>query len=303
MGQRGDLRAFYKGPKATFSLEFFPPRQDPGLVITKDVIARCAKFPVDFMTITYGAGGTTQEHTAALLSYVHSDLVKPVISHLTCVGHSVQEIDQILDRLEAMGIQYILALRGDPPAGSGTFIPHPEGFSCARDLIAHISKRGTFAIAAAGYPETHKDAQSPASDINYLKSKVDAGAEVIFTQLFFDVSMYLRFVERAHGVGITVPIVPGIMPIRDVAQLKRFTELCGASIPQPILAKLESLKDDKEGVIEYGIEVAHTLCTKLIEGGAPGIHLYTLNKAEQIYRLLSEITAPDRSPRGGSSVK
>lgn len=291
MAFTGDLRGFYKRSKKTFSLEFFPPKLDSGMAATKEVIARCAQFPVDFMTITYGAGGSTQANTAELLNYVHHDLSKPVISHLTCVGHSRDEIDAVLDSLKKMGIKYILGLRGDPPAGATEFTAHPEGFSCARDLISHVAKRKDFAVAAAGYPESHKEARSPADDVAYLKQKVDAGAEVVFTQLFFDERMYFDFIEKTAAAGIDIPIVPGIMPIRDVAQLKRFTGLCGASIPAPILKKLEQIKDDKEAVLEYGVELAYKLCSKLLEGGAPGIHFYTLNRAGQVYRLLSEFTS------------
>jgi methylenetetrahydrofolate reductase (NADPH) len=280
----------YTDNRRVLSLEFFPPKQQVNVASALELMRGLSDYHPNYMTVTYHPGGGSRGRTREMVSYIHNRLGLPAVAHLTCVGHSKDEIDTILGELEQEGISMILALRGDPPKDQPDFVPHPDGFNNARDLISYISQRGGFSIAAAGYPETHRDAESPEGEIEYLKQKVAAGAEVVLTQLFFDRRYYFDFCERCEKAGIVVPIVPGVMPIANVSQLKRFTLMCGATIPSEIVGRLEKIQDDAAAVEQFGIDFAIELCSDLLAQGAPGLHLYTLNRPKQISALLEALS-------------
>lgn len=269
------------------SFEFFPPKNPENLFKTKQQIKELAKFSPDFMTCTYGAGGGTKETTLEIVSYMANELSQNAVAHLTCVGHSKDDLREILRDLKAANVSHILALRGDPPKGESKFKAHPEGLSCARDLVKFIKEeQGDFSLAVAGYPEMHQEAKSKEADISYLKEKVDSGSELIITQLFFDADMYLNFQTSCQKAGIKAKILPGIMPISSVKQVRRFTEMCGASIPETLSEKLKELEgSSSEEVKTFGAKYAAELSKELLDRGAPGVHLYTLNDAKQVSEI------------------
>lgn len=281
----------FSATEKVLSFEFFPPKLPEQLSSTYDMITRLSRLNPSFMSVTYGAGGGTRQLTREMVSFINNKLNITAVAHLTCVGHSQREIDEIVEALKQEGISNILALRGDPPQGSLRFEKHPEGFENARQLVTHLKSLGGLNIAVAGYPEVHHEARSPEADILYLKEKVEAGAQVILTQLFFDVNCYLDFLEKTAAIGIKVPIVPGIMPISNVSQIARFTSMCGATIPKELNQKLFELQDNELDVVNYGIEYAVSMCKKLLKNGAPGIHIYTLNKSQQVEPIVNALRA------------
>jgi methylenetetrahydrofolate reductase (NADPH) len=283
-----ELFARKAGP--VFSFEFFPPQTDEGRDGLLRTIQDLAALEPGFVSVTYGAGGSTRDRTIELVSHIKGRIGLEAMAHLTCVGSSRQELTAVLDRLEAAGIENVIALRGDPPRGQTQFVVHPEGLANGSDLVLMIrAQKRPFCIAAAGYPETHLEAVSPEADLGYLALKVRSGAEVIITQLFFDNACYFDFLSRARALGVTVPIVPGIMPITNVAQIERFTKLCGASIPESLRQKLEPIREDAEAVGAVGVEHATEQCRGLLAGGAPGIHFYTLNRSRSTRDILSNL--------------
>ena len=276
--------------KKILSFEFFPPKKEELLSTTEALIFDLSKLNPAFMTVTYGAGGGTREYSKRLVSFITRNTDIPAVSHLTCVGHSKEEISFILKQLKAVGVNHILALRGDPPLDQTDFTPHPDGFTCARDLAKFISTEGDFSVSVAGYPEGHKDAESRAAELNYLLEKAQAPSECIITQIFFDPEIYFSFSREAKEAGINIPIIPGIMPVQSVSQLERFTSMCGSSIPEAMLADFRAIQDDNEKVIEYGTEYAIIQIRALSKGGAPGVHLYTLNKGAQVKKIVESLS-------------
>ncbi len=274
---------FPENNRPSLSFEFFPPREESGLAHVESQIVELGVAKPDLVTVTHGAAGGARLLSKKLVNFVATKTDLKICPHMTCAGHSKAEMDTLLKEYQDLGIERVLALRGDPSAGETKFNPHPDGYGCARDLVKQISKTSSMKIAVAGYPEVHKEAVSKDADLKYLKEKVDAGSHIVITQLFFDEDVYFQFVKDAKDFGIKVPILPGVMPISNASQLKRFTNLCGASIPERIVNKLA---EDPEGIIEFGIQEGIRLCTKLLEGGAPGIHLYTLNKTVQILPIV-----------------
>jgi methylenetetrahydrofolate reductase (NADPH) len=268
------------------SLEFFPPKDDSGVEALRQSAAVLQRIAPDFVSVTYGAGGSTRERTAQVSTLLKNGFQFTVMPHLTCVGHSRAELGAIADRLYASGFRNIMALRGDPPKGETTFVPLPDGLPHASDLVELLKARHPdFCLGVAGYPEKHPEAPSLEVDLTRLRRKVDAGADFITTQLFFDNAVYYRFVERCRAAGIGVPIVPGIMPVLSLKQIRRFTELCGATLPRPLTARLEAAAEDADVVEIMGLDWALNQIRGLLANGAPGYHLYIMNRAKSALAL------------------
>lgn len=285
------IKDLFGKEKPVFSFEFFPPKDDAGAAALFETVKNLKELRPSFVSVTYGAGGSTRRKTVEITKRIKQEIAIEAMSHFTCVGHGRDEIAAILDEVEAAGIENVMTLRGDPPRGESNFVPHPNGFRYANELVSFIRARKPFCLGVAGYPERHPEAPSKEVDLVNLKRKVDAGADFIVTQLFFNNREYFDFIARARKAGIQLPIVPGIMPVTDVSQIKRFTEMCGAKIPSPLLAELEANDGNKQAVIDTGIRYATRQCEELLRGGAPGIHFYTLNKSLSTRTILSSLRA------------
>jgi len=272
--------------KPLFSFEFFPPKNEAASAQLLETIAQLKDLKPDFVSVTYGAGGSTRSQTLDLVTHIKRDTGIEAMAHLTCVGHSKAEIRGVLEDLAKAGVDNVLALRGDPPKGETTFRPHPDGFHYANELAAEIARIGRFCVGVAGYPEKHIEAPNLDVDLVNLKRKVDAGASFVTTQLFFHNGHYFEFVSRARALGIRVPIVPGIMPITNVAQIQRFASMCGATLPASLVEELLPVQNDLEAVARIGIRHALAQCRELIARGAPGVHFYTLNRSRATREVL-----------------
>lgn len=275
--------------KPVFSFEFFPPKNEADVEHLYETARDLAALKPTFVSVTYGAGGSTQALTIELVCRIKREIGLETMSHLTCVSHSAAEIDGVLRRLHEGGIENVLALRGDPPAGQIEFIRPADGFGYAQELVRFIKPRYSFCLGGAGYPEGHPESTTKDDDLRHLKEKVDSGVEFIITQLFFDPALYFDFVERSKALGVNLPIVPGIMPVTNVAQIQRFTKMCGASIPTSLFGTLDRLRDDGEAVTQAGIDWACRQCEQLLAGGAPGIHFYTLNRSRSAKAIFENL--------------
>jgi methylenetetrahydrofolate reductase (NADPH) len=272
-----------------FSFEFFPPKTDEGERTLRATLEDLRAFEPDFVSVTYGAGGSTRNRTVEVTKWLKQELGIEAMAHLSCVGATREELSSILDDIAAAGIENVLALRGDPPRGETEWQPHPGGLSYSTELVALIRAGYPFSVGAACFPEVHPEALDLAHDLRFLKEKVHNGASFLITQLFFDNELYFRFVEEARGYGIEVPILPGIMPITDVGQIKTITGMCGAAIPQALLEALEWRAADREAVLQLGVAYATLQCAELLARGAPGIHFYTLNRSPATRAILSAL--------------
>jgi methylenetetrahydrofolate reductase (NADPH) len=277
--------------RPVFSFEFFPPKTDEASQQLEKTISDLRPLEPDFVSVTYGAGGSTREKTIDLVGRVKRDSGIEVMAHLTCVGSTSEELRDVLDRLAAAGIDNVLALRGDPPKGQTTFQAVEGGFAHASELVGFIrSNYGrTFSVGGAAYPEKHVECGNPAVDLANLKRKVDAGADFLITQLFFDNRKYFEFVDNARAVGIDVPIIPGIMPITNATQVERFTMMCGASLPFRLAAEMDRRRDDHHAVMQLGVAHATAQCIELLQCGAPGVHFYTLNRSTATMQVLTAL--------------
>jgi methylenetetrahydrofolate reductase (NADPH) len=285
------LADLYARPELTLSVEFFPPKTDKGEENLFNEVEVIKGLKPAFCSVTYGAGGSTREKTVDLVDRIHRQCGLEVMCHLTVVGQSQEEARSVLKTLKEKGIENIIALGGDPPQGMVDWKPHPDGFQHAAELVREAVAFGGFSVAVAGFPEVHPRAESRASDLKYLKEKVDAGAVAIITQLFFDNEDYFRYVEDVRKIGVDVPIVPGVLPILSASQVRRFTALCCAKIPGELECELSKVENDDEAAIRLGIEYATRQCEGLIKFGIPGLHFYSLNKSYSVQSICKNLSS------------
>lgn len=274
-----------------FSFEFFPPKTDEGMTNLFETVAALRRLEPGFVSVTYGAGGSTRDRTIEIISRIKNELEIETMAHFTCVGATVDELREVLGEIRDTGVENVIALRGDPPAGEDKFVRTEGGLGNADELIKLIDDEFDFCIAGACYPEPHPEAVSAEADLAHTVDKVNNGASFLVTQLFFDNDAYFDFVDRARAAGIDVPIIPGIMPIGGYEQIKRFTRLCGATIPESLMEQLDRRSDEPEAIVELGVAYATLQCADLLSRGAPGIHFYTLNKSPATRAILSALRA------------
>lgn len=274
------------------SIEFFPPKDDAGVEALRQTASALKSVSPDFVSVTYGAGGSTRQRTAEVSGLLKSQFGFTVMPHLTCVGHSRAELNDIADRIHGDGFRNIMALRGDPPKGSSEFNAASDGLRYANELVSLLKARHPdFCLGVGGYPEKHPEAASADADLESLRRKVDAGADFVTTQLFFDNDAYYRFVDRCRKAGIHVPIVPGIMPVLSLKQIRRFTSMCGTSLPQLLIRRLEAAGEMADIVEAVGIDWSLQQIRDLLGRGAPGYHLYILNRAKSALALAAGLAA------------
>jgi len=276
----------------TFSFEFFPPKTEQGERNLEAALAELRALEPSFVSVTYGAGGSTRERTIEFVRRLKGEYGLEAMAHLTCVGATVEELRAVLGELAESGIENVLALRGDPPAGKEEWVATRGGLEYSRELVELIAAEFPFAVGAAAFPETHIHAVSPEADVAYLAEKVEAGVDFLITQIFFDNAYYFDFVRRARDAGITVPIIPGVMPITQAGQVQRMASLCGAAIPDQLRSALDALDASEggdEAVRDLGVAYAALQCDELLAGGAPGIHFITLNRSPSTRAILSAL--------------
>src|SRR3989338_8673671 len=283
----------YRRQKHTFSFEFFPPKTDEGEAKLFETIRHLKTLSPSFVSVTYGAMGTTRANTIRIVERIKSEIAIEAAAHLTCVGHAQAEIEAVLAELNERDVENIVALRGYPPKGETEFKPVSDGFRYGSELVrfirAHPRFSKAFSLAVAGYPEGHIECKDKAKDLEHLKHKVDQGADVVITQLFFNNRDFFAFVTRARKAGISVPIVPGIMPVTHGPQIQGFASMCGAAIPKRMQDAITKFGDDQPSVEAFGIEYATEQCQELLKSGVPGIHFYTINKSHATERIYTNL--------------
>lgn len=286
-----NIREVFQNRPFALSIEIFPPKTESGDQALADNLERLIRYQPVFVSCTYGAGGSTQSRTLDWCNRLQTEFAQTATAHFTCVGSTRENLLEWLNQAREFRIQNIMALRGDAPAGAEEFQVVAGGLRHANELVALIRENfgDEFGIGVAGYPEKHPEAPDADTDLSNLKRKVDAGADAVFTQLFFDNSNFFRFRERYRQAGISVPLVPGIMPITEFARIKRITSMCGAIIPDELASQLEAVQEDTEAQFEIGVEHAIRQCRELIDAGVPGIHFYVLNKSQACERILDAL--------------
>lgn len=283
------IRDLFQTQAQTISFEFFPPKTPEDVEVLFDRMRELRALSPSFISVTYGAGGSTRRNTIDLVCRMQEEVGIVAMAHLTCVGHSQAELREVLRELQDRGVENLMCLRGDPPQGETTFVPTPDGFSHAAQLVTLARSLDDFSIGVAGYPEPHPECADKALDLRHLKEKVDRGVDFVTTQLFFDNRDYFDFCRRARDIGIKTRIIPGIWPITNYKQIVRVAKMCGATIPEALLRKLEPVADDTQAVFEVGVEWSWRQCEELLAGGAPGIHFYTLNRSLATQRIFERL--------------
>jgi methylenetetrahydrofolate reductase (NADPH) len=276
----------YGRGRPVFSFEFFPPKTDAGFQTLYETVRELKLLNPDFVSVTWGAGGSTRRKTVEIVVKIQQEIGLTAMAHLSCIGSTPEQLGETLERLQAGGIENVLALGGDRPED---YVPPEGAFTYANELARFIRSRSDLCIGGACYPETHPLSESPESDLRWCRQKVDDGVDFLITQLYFDNADYFRFVERARGAGIEVPIVPGIMPILNVKSIRRMTTLSGATLPPELQADLDRVEGDDEATRSVGIQWATEQCRELLEHGVPGIHFYTLNRSGATRAIFEEL--------------
>ena len=285
-----DLGEVLSSGRRSFSFELFPPKSEDGERVLWQTVREIEALRPTFVSVTYGAGGSTQDRTVRLTGEIARDTTLTAVAHLTCVGASRDDLRSVIGQYAAEGVRTVLALRGDPPTGLGTsWQPHPGGLDHAVELVELVRSLGSFSVGVAAFPEGHPESSSLEHDARVLAMKQQAGADFAITQLFFRVEDYVRMRDMASAAGCTMPIIPGIMPVTNVAQIERFAVLSGAAFPAHLAERFHAVADDAEAVLELGVEVAADMCQRLLDVGAPGLHFYTLNRSRstiEVYEAL-----------------
>ena len=286
------IRDLFAKKKWTLSFEVFPPVREGNLESLYKTIGELKKLKPDFISVTYGAGGGTRNMTIEIASEVKNEFGQEVLAHLTCVGSTKDDVARILDDMRSQGIENILALRGDPPQGEKQFVKMEGGFGYANELVEFIRSRNDFSIGVAGYPEGHVEAPSLETDLKNLKRKVDAGADFVVSQLFFNNDVFYRFRDSAVKIGIRVPLIPGVFPILNYKQMRKCISLSNASVPETLERKMIRLQDKPEETEKYGIEYAVRQAEDLVRNEVQGLHLYSMNRSEHVIRIVTELDLP-----------
>ncbi len=292
MSSAPTVRELLASGQRSFSFEFFPPKDDEGETRLWDAIRRLEPLHPTFVSVTYGAGGSTRDRTVRVTERIASETTLTPVAHLTCVGHPVEELRHVIGAYADAGVHTMLALRGDPPGGPGTpWTATPGGLTYATELVSLIKSLGDFGVGVAAFPEGHREAASLDADAHVMKAKADAGADFAVTELFFRPTDYLALVERCVAVGSTMPIIPGIMPITNLGQIKRFAELSGREVPPEVVARFEDVTEPAD-VRKVGVEIATEMCDALLGQGAPGLHFYTLNRSRATSDIYAALDLP-----------
>ena len=294
-GGGATVRDLLASGERSFSFEFFPPKDDAGSAQLWRSLRELEPLQPTFVSVTYGAGGSTRDRTVAITRRIARETSMTPMAHLTCVSHSRTELRAVIGTYADAGIRNVLALRGDPPGGPGTpWTPSPDGLRYASELVALVRSLGDFSVGVAAFPEGHREAPSLDHDIRVLRDKQEAGAEFAVTDMFFRADDYLRLVERAEAAGVRIPVLPGIMPITSLSQINRMAELSGRDVPAEVVARV-SRSEDPAAVRAAGLEVASELCEALLDGGAPGLHFYTLNRSKATREIYANLRLPVRT--------